>query len=170
MVAFLGSCATALPVEPVADTTPVIEEEPVVAEEIVEEESDEFVVSQEIYEKTFEDVELLIQELNEIIRGENFEAWRSFLSDEYAGYYSDAKVLQDISAELKKKYRYDLRLRSLKDYFIYIVVGSRQEANLEKIEFIDENHLLAYSIVNETPVILYYLARQEDGWKIAKWQ
>ena len=71
------------------------------------------------------------------------------MTEEYISYYSDNTVLKAISDELKNKYRYDLRLRTLKDYFLYIVVGSRQEATLEEIEFIDENHLLAYSIVNE---------------------
>ncbi len=156
------------PVEPV-----VIEELPrpePLPEEPAETETEDFVVTQEIYEKTFEDVEVLIDRLNSIIRNENFEEWSTYLTEEYREYYSDPAVLREISEDLRKKYRYELRLRSLRDYFLYIVVGSRQEATLDKIDFIDENRLLAYSIVNETPVILYYLANDGEGWKIALWQ
>lgn len=161
-------------------SVPPTAEEPVILEDLpkpepvpevpAEQESDDFIVTREIYEKTFEDVEVLIDRLNAIIRNENFEGWNEYLTMEYRDYYSDPAVLRDISEDLRKKYRYELRLRSLRDYFIYIVVGSRQEATLDKIEFIDESHLLAYSIVNDTPVILYYLANDGEGWKIALWQ
>ena len=156
------------PVEP-AVIEEVPEPEPP-AEEPVEGEPEDFVVTQEIYEKTFDDVEVLIDRLNTIIRNENFEEWNQYLTREYREHYSDPAVLREISDDLRKKYRYELRLRSLRDYFLYIVVGSREEATLDKIEFIDENHLLAYSIVNDTPVILYYLANDGEGWKIALWQ
>jgi hypothetical protein len=155
-----------LPPEPVAQPEP----EPPVQDNSLTEKSEDFVVTMEVYQQTFEDIEAFIQNLNDIIRNEDFDAWRSFLTDEYITYYSDNAVLKGISDELKNKYRYDLRLRTLKDYFLYIVVGSRQEASLEEIEFIDETHLLAYSIVNETPVILYYLANTDGEWKIARWQ
>lgn len=158
----------AKPVDPV-----VVEEFPEpeqVQEKADQEKTDDFVVTQEIYEKTFEDIEALIDRLNSIIRNENFEEWNEYLTDEYRSHYSNPAVLREISDDLRKKYRYELRLRSLRDYFLYIVVGSREEATLDKIEFIDEDHLLAFSIVNDTPVILYYLANDGDGWKIALWQ
>ncbi len=151
---------------------PQVEEPEPVPEAVapVPEEPEEFVVTEEIYKQTFEDIEAFILNLNSIIKAEDFDTWDSFLTDEYRAYYSDPAVLKGISDELKKKFRYELRMRTLKDYFIYIVVGSRQEAALDEIEFIDETHILAYSIVNDTPAILYYLAYEEDGWKIAKWQ
>ena len=172
VLAFAG-CASvepevAEPVEP-AVIEEVTEPEPP-AEEPAEAEPENFVVTPEIYEKTFEDVEVLIDRLNTIIRNENFEEWNQYLTREYRENYSDPAVLREISDDLRKKYRYELRLRSLRDYFLYIVVGSREEATLDKIDFIDENHLLAYSIVNDTPVILYYLANDGEGWKIALWQ
>lgn len=164
----LAGCASTPEPEAAPVEEPAPAPEPVVPEPEPAEE--EFVVTQEIYERTFVDVEAFIEELSTIIKNEDFEAWRGYLTDEYVEYYSDPAVLKAISDELKKKYRYELRLRTLQDYFLYIVVGSRQEADLEEIEFIDENHLLAYSIVNETPAILYYLAYQDGDWKIAKWQ
>lgn len=166
----LGGCAGNPEPEPVVVEEPAPEPEPAPPEPEPVDEEEEFVVTQEIYEQTFVDVEALIEELNAIIKNEDFDAWRAYLTAEYAAYYSDPAVLKGISDELKKKYRYELRLRTLQDYFLYIVVGSRQAADLEEIEFIDENHLLAYSIVNETPAILYYLAYEEGDWKIAKWQ
>ncbi len=166
----LSGCTSAPEPEPVPVEEPAPEPEPMPEEPQPVEEEEEFVVTQEIYEQTFVDVEALIEELNAIIQSEDFSAWREYLTDEYVAYYSDPAVLKGISDELKKKYRYELRLRTLQDYFLYIVVGSRQEADLEEIEFIDENHLLAYSIVNETPAILYYLANEDGDWKIAKWQ
>ncbi len=165
MVMLTAGCAGTP--EPAPDPVSV-KPDPVPAAQPVKPE--EFVVTEEIYQQTFEDVEAFILNLNSIIKAEDFEGWNSYLTDEYRKYYSDPAVLRGISDELKKKFRYDLRMRTLKDYFIYIVVGSRQEAALDEIEFIDETHILAYSIVNDTPAILYYLAYEDGGWKIAKWQ
>jgi len=174
MAILIFAGCTSLEPEVVEPVEPTVQEEAPepepVPEEAAEEGTEDFVVTQEIYEKTFEDVEALIDRLNTIIRNENFEEWNTYLTDQYREHYSDPAVLKDISEDLRKKYRYELRLRSLRDYFLYIVVGSREEATLDKIEFIDENHLLAYSIVNDTPVILYYLANDGEGWKIALWQ
>ena len=165
----LFGCTSAPP--PVPDPPVVVESPEPVVETVPEPvQPDEFVVTEEIYKQTFEDVKAFILNLNAIIKAEDFASWKSYLTSEYADYYSDTQVLKGISDELKKKYRYDLRLRTLKDYFTYIVVGSRQEAELNEIEFIDENHILAYSIVNDTPAILYYLAFEDEGWKIARWQ
>ena len=78
----------------------------------MEGEPEDFVVTQEIYEKTFDDVEVLIDRLNTIIRNENFEEWNQYLTREYREHYSDPAVLREISDDLRKKYRYELRLRS----------------------------------------------------------
>jgi CRISPR/Cas system endoribonuclease Cas6 (RAMP superfamily) len=70
---------------------------------------------------------------------------------------------QSESPLLKK---YNIVLRSLQDYFHYVVVGSRQNVRLDEIKALDENRVRAYMYINESPVIIYELQRTDGRWKI----
>ena len=129
----------------------------------------EFVVTKEVYDRTFEEIEELIRSLNSIIREEDYSSWLAHLSDEYVRATSDPEWLatQSESPLLKQA---DIQLRDLHDYFTYVVVPSRTQAELDEIEFIDENHVKALSELRGRRVILYLLVRAEGQWKIGLWQ
>jgi hypothetical protein len=59
-----------------------------------------------------------------------------------------------------------ISLNSLWDYFIYVVVPSRVQAQLDEIEFIGENQVKAYAMIKNTKALLYLLVRENDKWKI----
>jgi hypothetical protein len=146
--------------EPVEEPVeiPVIEE----PEEPLEE---TFVVTEEIFTKTFEDVEELIKKLNTIIDKENYDKWTENLTADYQSHYSSADVLKEISERpiLKK---YNLRLTTMKDYFRYVVVPSRANARLDDLVFEDNNHVKAIMIIDGQRAILYQLELVADEWKI----
>jgi hypothetical protein len=129
---------------------------------------DEFVVSQEVYSRTFEEIEEFIRNLNRIIRDEDYESWLTFLSEEYIRTTSDPEYLSDQSEKPLLK-QANIRLQDLRDYFLQVVVPSRTQATLDEIEFLDENHVKAIAVLRGTRVILYLLERDGVQWKIGVW-
>ena len=129
---------------------------------------EEFVVSEEVYTKTFDEIEEFIRNLNEIIRSEDYDTWLTFLSEDYIQRTSDPAYLKRQSEQplLKKS---SISLNSLKDYFDHVVVPSRVQAQLDEIEFVDENQVKAYAMIRNTKALLFLLVRENDKWKIGVW-
>ncbi len=170
------SCKTAEPVKKSEESVPVIEttekspEKPIEKEKEPEpaaplKESTEFVLDEATYKKTKEDLSNLIATLNSIIARKDYDTWLTYLTKDYFDYYSDPEILKEQSdSPLLKKYK--IVLRSLKDYFNYVVVGSRKNVRLDEIKAIDENHIKAYMYIDNTPVIIYELVNVNGNWKI----
>jgi hypothetical protein len=153
------------PVEKPKD--PVVEKPPV--EKPPEEKPPaEFVVTEDLYRKTFGEIEQLINTLNEIVKEKNFKGWVNYLSSEYALRSGSAEFLAESSQSVVLK-KSGITLRSLQDYFLYVVVPSRSQAKLDDISFVDETHVKAITIINGKPVILYWLVKAEGQWKIGIW-
>jgi hypothetical protein len=163
------SCSAAAPPpepEPVEEPAPPPAEPETVEEEAAEQRPEqEFVVSEEVYTRTFDEIEEFIRNLNEIIRREDYETWLTYLSDEYIDRTGDPAYLKEQSEQplLKKS---GVTLNSLRDYFDYVVVPSRVQAQLDEIEFVGENQVKAYAMIKNTKALLYLLVRENDKWKI----
>lgn len=128
------------------------------------------VVSEALRESTFVDVKDLVNSLNAIIRRRDFDAWRALLTDEYLRHYSDPQTLAELSQQPALR-RYNIVLRSLRDYFTYVVYPSRQNDRVDDIEFIDERRIVAFTInAKEERLVLYNLEKIGDTWKIAIWR
>lgn len=127
-----------------------------------------FVVSEEVYTRTFDEIEEFIRNLNDIIHRRDYQSWLAYLSEEYIRRTSDREYLLEQSEKplLKKS---NIRLQSLQDYFEYVVAPSHSRAALEDIEFIDESRVKVISSIRGTRGILYLLVRQNGGWKIGIW-
>ncbi len=131
-------------------------------------EQEEFVVTDEIYSQTLDQIKEFVQVLNQVIKSKDFEAWSTYLTADYIQRTSDPQYLAEQSEKpiLKKK---NIVLKSLSDYFIYVVVPSRSGAHIDDIEFIDRHHVKAISIIRNTRGLLYLLVREEKQWKIGVW-
>jgi len=125
----------------------------------------EFVASEELYLKTFREVQDVVAAITRIIAAGDYDGWKGYLTEEYIQSRSSAGFLADASnaAVLKKN---GIVLKSLRDYFDNVVVRSRLQATLDDIQFLDETHVKAIALVQGTPVILYYLVHEDGGWKI----
>lgn len=152
--------------EPVlTETEPVIEPALEPEPEPVVEEPEEFVVTEELYITTFEDIRKIIGNLNSIITSKDYNTWLNYLTDDYIEYYSDEIVLNEFT-ELYKQRGYSYRINDLEDYFLYLVVISRANAVLDEIIFIDSTHVKALTEIKGKLSVLYYLEKTENGWKI----
>jgi hypothetical protein len=128
-----------------------------------------FVVTQELYRRTFDEVQDAIADLNALISAENYDGWRDYLTADYIAHTSSPDYLARASRSgvLQKS---GTVLHTLKDYFENVVVRSRVQATLTDINFVDETHVKALTVIEGRPVILYYLVREDGRWKVGIWQ
>lgn len=117
------------------------------------------------YNKTFEDVRQLIETLNHIIAARDYKEWLRYLTSKYVETYSSPKTLERISNEPMLK-RYNLRVTSLKEYFLDVVVPSRANARLDDLDFVDKSQVKAITIIDGQRYILYDLRLVDGGWKV----
>ncbi len=122
-------------------------------------------VSEEVYEQTFDEIEATIEELNAVIGARDFDGWKTYLTEAYVEEYSDSERLAEIS-EMPILQRNDVTLTSLRDYFDWVVVPSRQDARLDDLRFLSENEVDAVMEINGDSVILYRLRKIDGRWKV----
>jgi len=142
-----------------------VEQEPEAAVQKETGESSGFKVSEDVYSRTFSDITVLINTLNDIIRSSNFDEWKKYLTKEYIDFYSSQDNLK-IYNETPILKKHKIVLRTLKDYFNYVVVPSRSDVQLDDISFIDDNNIKAYMRIDGELVVLYTLINIQNNWKI----
>ena len=60
-------------------------------------------------------------------------------------------------------------IRTLADYFMYVVVPSRANVHLDELDFADSHRVKAIMYVGDRPVLLYQLEKIREKWKISTW-
>jgi hypothetical protein len=152
--------------EAVPEPEPTPEQEP--EAEIVEEPGDEYIVTKELYEQTFEEIEALIIELNSVISKKQFDRWLTYLSTVYIRTYNSKEVLNETNEYPQLKDN-GIVLTDLRGYFDWVVVPSRSRAVLGEIVFAGETQVIAYSSFDGKRAKLYELERIDGIWKITVW-
>jgi hypothetical protein len=142
--------------------------EPVPSEVAVQSNEQEFVVTKDMYAKTFAEVEAFIFSLNAVIRDRKYEEWLASLSTDYISVTGNPEFLRQASQSAALKAD-NVVLKTLKDYFLYVVVPSRSQATLSEISFIDAEHVKASTIIDGTPVVLYKLVKKDAHWMVGIW-
>ena len=137
-------------------------------------------ISEVVYTRTLAEVQTLIAELNRIIRAQNYNLWTTFLSESY---YNEINSRAFLEARADELFRRDQvvasargvnpnqvqrrNLANARDYFIHIVVPSRQNDRVDDITFITDNQVIAYTVdARGNRLILYNLEVINNEWKI----
>ena len=137
-------------------------------------------ITMERFTNTKTEVQLLIADLNKIIRAKNYNGWIGYLADSYFDTINSGDFLEEKTEELyrrdqivaqntgKDPKRVQKRiLKTARDYFTYVVVPSRSNDRMDDIEFVSESRVLAYtqdSLGNR--LILYDLELIDNLWMI----
>ena len=154
--------------QPEQASKPVVDEQQTTEPQSSENKStEEYTMGEEEYQETKKDLANLVQELNQIIANRNYQEWLDYLTKEYKDYYSDPEVLKEYS-EAPLLQKYDIKLRSLKDYFTYVVVASRKDVRIDDIKPLSENKVRAYMNINGEAIVVYTLEKVDSQWKITK--
>lgn len=148
--------------EPEPEPEPEVEHEP---EPDIPEEPEPIEVSEEVYEHTFSEVELVIQELNDIIHRGDYRRWRTYLTDHYIDTMSSPEILAEVSQSPILR-RNKIVLRDLEGYFRYVVVPSRARSRLDELVFYSDTIVEALTERDGVLYLLYDLRSVDGQWKI----
>jgi len=164
-VLVFASCAT--PPRPVTTPAPV----PAVSgpEAKPPAEPGEFQVSKEKKLASLAEIKLLVDKLNAIIGNKAFSEWKTYLDQDYIRTYSDPVRLKEYSANSPFLRQYSVKLKSLEDFFQFVVVPSRAKVTVDDISFLDENRVNVWTVVDNERVLLYLLKLYGKEWKISSW-
>lgn len=181
----LCSCATKPepisepePILPVlAETTaeqeikPIMEPEVVAGDQVSEVSDDEVVakfdnvtITKETFKTTKTELETVVNDLNRVTFSRDYNRWLTFLSDEYRTTFSDPAVLAEVSANLPIK---GIQLKTIKDYFNYVFVPSRQNMRVDDIKFVSPTRV--YVIMEISPgstAAIYIIEKFGEQWKL----
>lgn len=158
------------PVELVQESPPEqVEEIRKPVQEVIEEAVEEvYEVSEEVYVQTFNEIEQLIYKINTVIAKKQYDRWVSYLSKTYKKTYNSSETLDEYN-QYPQLMENNIVLKSLKDYFNWVVVPSRSQAELDEIIFIMESRVIAYSSYEGQRAKLYEFERIDEEWKISTW-
>lgn len=166
VAAALAGCASRQPEEPT--TTPPLEVEQAEPGEPPEQvdASEEIVVDQETFQRAFAEVERTIDALNQVIARRDFRAFQDYLTDAYIATFSDPAILAE-SSQSQILQQNDIVLDSFQDYFEFVVVPSRANAQLDDIVFVNEQTVMAMTeLSNGVRAQLYLLSNVDGSWKL----
>jgi len=122
-------------------------------------------LEEESYEEIFNEVKAFIDNLNIIIQSKNYNKWRDALSEELRKEISSPGFLTTVSKSLPLRSR-GIVLKKPEDYFNIVVVPSRANSQVDKIEIINNNRVKAYYYREDRYLRLYELERRGKSWTI----
>ena len=147
------------------ETVIVAEAVPDPIEESIEPET--YVATEEEYDKTFNEVSVLVTELNKIIASGDFITWKDHLSESYIEKYSDPELLKKLTENPFFKSQ-GIKLRKLRDYFKYAVMPARSNVVVDEIIFLTETEIKVFTLRNNEKYVIYTLVKQENQWIISE--
>jgi hypothetical protein len=136
--------------------TPLIEE-PVLPSAGAEDPSfDPETITQEVYDSTMNEIKAVIGELNKICTDagrsasaeRSYNAWLTWVTDEYAEQTSDPGYLALLSQQPALKSR-NIELDSQRSYFINVFAASRQNVKVDGIEFTAPQRVKVWGLQDE---------------------
>jgi len=128
-----------------------------------------FQVSAEKKHESLLAIRVLVEKLNKIIAEKDFQGWLPYLDEDYKSTFGDPARLKAYSESSPFLKQYKIRLQTLQDYFLYVVVPSRANTTADDITFVDENRVEVWTVVDNERVLLYLLKLYDKQWKISSW-
>jgi hypothetical protein len=125
----------------------------------------EYKVTTEVYNRTFDEIRAVITELNMHIAKREYSAWLEQLTQTYVTETSKQEYLDKWKDDPELKRR-GIVLKTLRDFFDYRVVPTRSNVKLDEIQFSDDRHVYAFTVLRGEKYLLYYLVKTANGWKV----
>jgi len=129
----------------------------------------EYIVSAERKSASLAEIKNLVAKLNAIIDRKAYSDWLAYLDDDYLKTYSDPVRLQAYSNNSPFLKANGIKLTTLQDYFLFVVVPSRAKVVVDDISFVDENRVEVWTVVDNERYLLYFLKLYGNQWKISSW-
>ncbi|MDR2509268.1 MAG: hypothetical protein LBC77_01335 [Spirochaetaceae bacterium] len=113
------------------------------------------------------DANKFVAELNRYIQQRNYTAWIRYLEPKYKQWLESRENLEQASLSDRLSQQH-IVLQNLLDYFINVVVPSRNNLRVDDIEFVSENRVKTFMIEKGQRLRIYELERYGDSWRIVK--
>lgn len=149
--------------EPVKEPVVEVKPEPVEEKNTVIAEFEGVTITKETYDQTKTEMEKIVEKLNRITATKDYTQWTTFLSEEYKQQYSQSLTLQKVSEALPVK---GIKLKSLKDYFTYVFVPSRQNVRVDDIKFVSPTRVDVIMKQANVSLLVYGLENINGSWKL----
>lgn len=120
-------------------------------------------ITKETYDQTKTEMEKIVENLNRITASKDYSQWLKLLSEEYKQQYSQALTLQKVSEALPVK---GIKLKSLRDYFTYVFVPSRQNVRVDDIKFVSPTRVDVIMKQANVSLLVYGLENIDGTWKL----
>lgn len=130
---------------------------------------DSVVITRQDFRQTKSEVEAVVEDLNQITKERDYSRWLDYLDPAYRRTLSDRNYLEQISNSLPQALRdRRVRLTTLKDYFDYVFVPSRQNIRVDDIQFITPSRVyVIMDLSRDQRAAVYILERGSGGnWKL----
>lgn len=139
-------------------SSPAVDEDEVVVR------FDTIAITKHTFIATKSEIELVVEDLNRIVMKKDYDRWQDYLSEEYRQTFSDPAMLETVSRSLPVK---GIKLKTLKDYFTYVFVPSRQNMRVDDIQFVSPTRVyVIMEITPDSPAAIYILENTTFGWKL----
>ncbi len=120
-------------------------------------------ITKETYVKTKSEIEIVVDELNHITAKKDYLKWLQYISEDYKKAYSNPVRLKAVSEALPIK---GIQLKSLRDYFLYVFVPSRQNIHVDDITFVSPTRVEVIMNRNGSTLLVYNIEKVENGWEL----
>lgn len=125
---------------------------------------DTIAITKHTFFATKSEIELVVEDLNRIVLKKDYDRWQEYLSEDYRQTFSDPAMLESVSRSLPVK---GIRLKTLRDYFTYVFVPSRQNMRVDDIQFVSPTRVyVIMEITQDSPAAIYILENTAFGWKL----
>ena len=149
--------------EPVKEPVVEVKPEPVEEKNTVIAEFEGVTITKETYDQTKTEMEKIVEKLNRITATKDYAQWTTFLSEEYKQQYSQPLTLRKVSEALPVK---GIKLKSLRDYFMYVFVPSRQNVRVDDIRFVSPTRVDVIMKQANVSLLVYGLENINGSWKL----
>jgi len=121
------------------------------------------IITKENYLQTKMEIEKVVDQLNRITSAKDYTQWIEFLSEDYKNEYSKQTTLNKVSEALPVK---GIKLKSLKDYFLYVFVPSRQNIRVDDIRYVSATHVNVIMKQGNVALLIYGIENASGDWKL----
>ena len=149
--------------EPVKEPVVEVKPEPVEEKNTVIAEFEGVTITKETYDQTKTEMEKIVEKLNRITATNDYAQWTTFLSEEYKQQYSQPLTLRKVSEALPVK---GIKLKSLRDYFMFVFVPSRQNVRVDDIRFVSPTRVDVIMKQANVLLLVYGLENINGSWKL----
>lgn len=148
--------------EPIQET----QKEELTEQEVIAE-FGEVKITKKHYNDTMDEIKIVVEGLNKTTASKNYTTWLKFLSEQYKKTYSNPSILKTTSESLPVK---GLKLNSLKDFFNYVFVPSRQKIKVDDIKFLSPVKVNVIMLSKKKELLVYALEKFNEKWLLVPGQ